>query len=88
MEYRHSSLWPQMVERQGTRAETKAAALVSKHMPVPPTPVEHIPPSIDQVNAHMQQWVNAGWELVSANQSVHQFGHKICPVYGFFWRKD
>jgi hypothetical protein len=88
MEYRHSTLWPQTIARQCTRTETKAAAIVSTAVPgAAGTPVDHVPPSVDEVNAHMQQWADAGWELVSANQSPEKWGFPILPVYAFFWRR-
>ena len=50
--------------------------------------MEHAAPTIDEVNAHMKQWADAGWELVSANVALETFGlNSICPVYAFFWSR-
>lgn len=88
MDYRHSSVWPVQVSGPSS-TEQRAAAVVGRHLPVTadaggvwraPTP--------EEVDGHMQQWADAGWELVSANASHDRFGlNQLLPVYTFFWRQ-
>lgn len=85
---RHSTLWPVAAAKQdASRAETRAAAMMSKHLPVSDVPLEYRAPSPQEIDAHLQQWADAGWELVNGSTAVAKFGVHWLPTYTFFWRQ-
>ncbi len=47
-------------------------------------------PSNDAVNAHLADWADAGWRLITVNTYVSNVSgiNEVVPCYSFFWGKD